>query len=646
MKIIFYPDNKIIEVGKTTNLLAIIQAAGLSINSDCASEGVCGKCKVIIRKGEIKTAPTALLSREEIQQGYVLACKTQVLGDLEVEIPAQVCLDEIIPLTESEKEIQLFGIYSKAEEVLSPDILKEAKVFEHSPLATKIFLKLNPPTLKDNISDLQRVFRQIRRKWPILIMQTGLANLKRMGKLLRDANWQITVLLGKRNDTTEVVLIEPGDTSGENYGIAVDVGTTTVVAELVDLNTGKVIGTQATYNKQANFGADVISRIIYATQRHGLEKLHSLVVENINELIVSLIRTHNIKLSKVTAVMCAGNMTMTHLLLDIDPTYLRREPYVPTANFIPVIRAIEANIKINPRGLLLCLPGVSSYVGGDITAGVVASGISHKKDLSLFIDVGTNGEIALGNQDWLVSCASSAGPAFEGSGIRCGMRAVRGAIQKVGCDDNKTDFSFKTIGDIAPKGICGSGLIDILACFLKLGLVDKAGKFKERQYPRLRQGEFGYEYVLVRAPESGTGKDIVITETDIENLIRSKAAIYAATSVLVRNMGLDFKKIKHIYIAGGFGNYLDIENAIFIGLLPDLARQKFIFIGNSSLAGARLALLYYEALTRINEVAKKMTYFELSVDSSFMDEYTKALFLPHTDLEKFPTVSKLLMNNI
>ena len=647
VKIILYPDKKIIEADTGSDLLDVIQKAGVDMNSDCAGEGVCGKCKVLVKSGQVQTPPTALLSREEVRQGYVLACKTKILTDLEVEIPPHVRLDEIIPLTATERETQLVGFYSKAEEVATPDIIAESRIFEHSPLATKLFLKLPPPTLKDNVSDLQRIFREIRRKSSVSIMQTGLANLKKLGKLLRDANWEATVLLGKRNETTEIVLIEAGDTSGENYGIAVDVGTTTVVAELVDLDSEKVLGAQTTYNKQANFGADVITRIIYASEAAGLEKLHNVVAENINELISSLVRAHQIKLGKLTSVMCAGNMTMTHLLLGIDPTYLRREPYVPTANFVPVIRAIEADIKINPRGLLLCLPGVSSYVGGDITAGVVASGICEQKDISLFIDVGTNGEIVLGNRDWLVSCASSAGPAFEGSGVKCGMRAVKGAIQKMRYESKTQDFKYETVTKDAtlPRGICGSGLIDVLASLLRAGIIDKAGKFKVINDNRLRDTDIGKEFVLIAQDKTDTGRDIVITEADIENLIRSKAAIYAAAAVLVRNMGLDFKKIKNIYIAGGFGNYLDIENAVFIGLLPDLPRDKFKFIGNSSLAGARLALLHYEALKKINDVARMMTYFELSADNSFMDEYTKALFLPHTDLEKFPTIMQKMLNN-
>lgn len=632
-QVTFLPDNKKIEAAIGENLLDITRNAGIFVNSVCGGDGICGKCKVIIKKGNVKTEPTALLSREEIQKGYVLACVTEVREDVEVLIPPQSRVAEDIPVTD-----KTIRFYSRSDEILSQDELEEKHIFVHSTLATKIFLKLPPPTLKDNVSDLERLYREIRKIGKIPILQTGLANVKKLGRLLRDNNWQITALLGKRNETTEIVLLEGGDTSHKNFGVAVDVGTTTVVAELVDLNSEKVLARRATFNKQAGFGADVISRIIYASEKDGLEKLHNAVVDNINELINSMVTAANIKLNEVTAVMCAGNMTMTQLLLGIDPTYIRREPYIPTANFMPVIRAAEAGIKVNPRGLLLCLPGASSYVGGDITAGVLASGIEDKDGLYMLIDIGTNGEIALGNKEWLVSCSSSAGPAFEGSGIKHGMRATSGAIQKLDIEPKTLKITYQTIGGEKAKGLCGSGLIDTIASLLRVGLIDRAGKFKNINSPRLRNTEFGREFVLAFAEQTAIMQDIVISEADIENLVRSKGAIYAAVNVLLRHMELDFDKLDMIYIAGGFGNFLDIEKAIFIGLLPDLKREKFKFIGNSSITGARAALLSYDALEKINNIAEKMTYIELSLDNAFMDEYTKALFLPHTDMERFPTV--------
>jgi uncharacterized 2Fe-2S/4Fe-4S cluster protein (DUF4445 family) len=410
------------------------------------------------------------------------------------------------------------------------------------------------------------------------------------------------------------------------------------------------LGTKATYNKQATFGSDVITRIIYAQKEDGLEKLHHAVIDGMNQMIQELIREHGIDLNDVTCVLCAGNTTMIHLLLRVDPAYIRKEPYIPTANFVPTIRASEAGIKINPRGLLSCVPGVSSYVGGDVTAGVLACGLDNEDDLSILIDIGTNGEIVLGNKEFLISDSASAGPAFEGSGLSCGMRASSGAIQRVKIVPAQFEVNYEVIGQVKPRGICGSGYIDLIAQMLKSGLLEKDGKIKRIKNKRIRETEYGGEFVVVFKEESDSSSDIVITETDIDNIKRAKAAIYAATAILVKHMGLEFPMIKKFFIAGGFGTYIDIKHAINIGLLPDLPRSctqergldkgRFIFVGNSSLAGSRQVLLSSEAMKKANEIAKKMTYFELSVDPAYMDEYMAALFFPHTDLNKFPSVKQ------
>ncbi|MCD5401552.1 ASKHA domain-containing protein [candidate division NPL-UPA2 bacterium] len=640
-KVTFYPEGKSVTVERGDDLLHAAVAAGVYINSSCGGDGVCGRCRVIIKKGEVVSDPTGRLSDGERKKGYCLACRTTVKTDVEAEVPPESRLEEEQILTEEAKVSRLAGLYSRAEEIeVIPE--REETLFTHSPLATKMYLELPPPTLQDNISDLERLYREIRKNGDIPLMQTGLANVKKLGRLLRESNWRVTVTLGKRNGTVEIVFIEPGDTSRKNYGVAIDVGTTTVVAQLVNLNTRQVLGTKATHNTQASYGEDIISRIIYASEKDGLERLHHAVIDSINSLISNLVQENNLSLNDIIAVMCAGNMTMTHLLLRVDPGYLRREPYVPTANFVPVIRAAETGIKTNPRGLLSCLPGVSSYVGGDITAGTLASGLSDSEEVSLLIDVGTNGEIVLGNKDWLVCCSSSAGPAFEGCGVKCGMRAVKGAIQRVEIN-SQYEVKYRTIGGAKPRGICGSGFIDTLSELLKAGIIDRSGKMKrDLRTSRLREGEEGLEFILAWEKEAEGDHDIVITEADAANLIRSKGAVYAGAAVLVRSMGLRFEDLGQIYIAGGFGNYLNIEKAILIGLLPDIPRDKIHFIGNSSLRGARQAMLSYEALNKVKEIANKMTYFELSVDPIFMDEYTAALFLPHTDMELFPSVREKL----
>ncbi len=638
-KILFKPDNVEVEADRGEVLLSTAIKAGIYINSSCGGDGVCGRCKVIIDKGKFRTEPTGRITQDERKKGYALACLTTIEGDLTVRVPAGSRLDIKKIKEEDAKLLRLKGIYSQAED--TPEAAEEIslkEVFAHSPLATKIYLELPPPTLDDKVSDLERLYREIRKAKDVPIMQTGLTNIKRLGALLRQSDWKVTVLLGKRNETTEIVSIEPGDTSTKNYGVAFDIGTTTVAGQLVNLNTKEALGTKVTHNRQVVFGDDVITRIVYATEEDGLEKLHHAVIDNINEIIRELITAHKVNLSDVNGIMCAGNTTMVHLLLRVDPKFIRMEPYVPTANFVPTIRASEAGIKINPRGLLACVPGVSTYVGGDVTAGIVASGLDEAEDLTVLIDIGTNGEIVLGSREWLICAAASAGPAFEGSGVSCGMRATNGAIQRVSIADPQT-VKLETIGGAPPRGICGSGYIDALAELFLHKILDRDGRISRSiKSSRIRSSEAGLEFVLAFKDETAIDADIVIQEQDIENLKRSKASIYSAASTLLRKLNLDFKDVKRFYIAGGFGTYLDIEKAVTIGLLPDLDRSVFKFIGNSSLVGSREILLSYDAFLKAEEIAKKMTYMELSVEPGYMDEYIQALFFPHTDMSRFASI--------
>jgi uncharacterized 2Fe-2S/4Fe-4S cluster protein (DUF4445 family) len=329
---------------------------------------------------------------------------------------------------------------------------------------------------------------------------------------------------------------------------------------------------------------------------------------------------------------------MVHLLLRIDPSFIRKEPYIPTLSLPPALKAAEAGISINPHGLLYCIPAVASYVGGDTTSGVLSSGLYREKELSLLIDIGTNGEIALGCKDFMVACAASAGPAFEGSGVSCGMRACSGAIQRVEIEKRNLALNLDVIGKVKPSGICGSGYISLISQMLSAGVIDKSGKVILEDERRVRQGDSGKEFIVVFQSDSAIGKDIFITEADIENLKRAKAAIYSAASILARHMDIPMEGIRKVFVSGGFGTSLDIESAIRIGLLPDFKRERFEFIGNSALAGAREALLSYEALKESEKIAGKITYFDLSSDPGYMDEYMAALFFPHTDILRFPSL--------
>ncbi len=632
-KVTFYPENKSVEVTKDTSILSAAISAGIYINSSCGGDGVCGRCKVLIKKGRVLSQSTGLLSEEEKDSGLRLACLTKVQGDAEVEIPQ-----------ESRIDLQTAGggyaeLNPQVEEIQIKAWAGE-KDFAYLPLTRKIYLELSPPGLDDKLSDLERIYRHLKQREKTPVLRTGISNIRGLGELLRSSDWKVTVTLVKRSGSTEITMIEPGNTSKRNFGFCFDIGTTTISGQLVDLNTKKQLGTKAAYNKQATFGSDIISRIIYAGKPEGMEKLHWAVTTGINEIIHGLTDGEKVDLNEVTSIACAGNTTMMHLLLRIAPTYLRREPYVPTANFLPVSRAIEAGIKINPHGILACSPGVASYVGGDVTAGILSCGLDEKKKLSLLIDIGTNGEIVLGNREFMVACAASAGPAFEGSGVTSGMRASAGAIEEVSIQPDSFDVSYRTIRDAKPRGICGSGYIDLLAALLKAGILDKDGKIKALKHRRIRDGESGREFVIVFKDDSGWEADIVVNEADIDNLKRAKAAIYSGVSAMLRHMSLSLEDIEEIFIAGGFGTSLDIDSAVKIGLLPDLPKERFIFVGNSSLSGAQLMLLSDEAREKLVDIANKVTYFELSAEPAYMEEYMAALFFPHTDLSKFPSLKK------
>jgi len=462
--------------------------------------------------------------------------------------------------------------------------------------------------------------------------------VQHLSEILRAGDFKITVVMGRKDDRVEILAVEAGDRTNKNFGFAFDIGTTTVAGQLIDLNTKNILGTRIAFNKQAAYGSDVISRIIFASEPDGLEKLNEAVLDNVDGIIEDLASSCDVALSDVYAVTCAGNTTMMHLLLKIDPSNIRKVPYVPTTNVFPTAHSAELGLETNPKGIVSFLPGVASYVGGDIVAGVLACGIAENDEMSLLADIGTNGEIVIGSKDWMIGAAASAGPAFEGSGLAHGMKAVKGAIDKVRIDE-KLGVDADTIGGSKPKGICGSGYIDLLCQLLKRNIIGKDGRInRELKSERIRKAEANYEFVVAFRSETDINRDIVINDDDIENLKRAKAAIYSAMTALLKKVEKDISDLKKIYIAGGFGNYLNIDNAVFIGLLPDIKRDIYEFVGNSSLAGARMALLSREAADKASEIYKNITYVDLSSEPGYMDEYVAALFFPHTDEGRFPSV--------
>jgi uncharacterized 2Fe-2S/4Fe-4S cluster protein (DUF4445 family) len=629
----FIPDERSATVAQGETILKAAEAAGVFVNSICGGDGLCGKCRVVVRDGNVSSRPTALLDRDEIRAGYVLACETQVMGDLHVEIPEETRLTGKTGFTA--EETLRFGKGSSQR--------GGVKEYPFEPLSRKLLLAMTPPNLDDNLGDLERVYRAIESLAPAPVMQTGLYNIRSLPRLLRENSFRITATIGRRGKTVEVVQFEAVDTTRRNFGVAVDVGTTTVVANLVDLGSGETVSRKATYNSQIRYGEDVITRIMLTVEEpDGLAKLHDAVVGDINNLVSAMSEESGVSHQDITYMVAAGNTTMMHLLLGLEAANIRREPYIPAANLLPVIRAAEAGVSINGRGLLCTLPGPGPFVGSDLTADVIACSMHEHPALSLLIDLGTNGEVVLGNAEWLMCCSASAGPAFEGGGLRCGIRATDGAIERVAINALGR-FSCKVIGRTRPRGICGSGLIDLAAELFKAGAVDKAGRFvSDSRVAGLRDGEAGLEMVVVPAAESATGRDITVNEDDLAIFIRSKGALYTAAEALLVRMGLGFEDVERVFISGGFGNYVDVGNAVLIGLFPDLPVERFQFIGNGSLIGARTCLLSADALVDAEAVASRMTYVDLSTDTKFMNDFSSSLFLPHTAVEKFPSVMKAL----
>jgi len=653
-QVTFLPDNITVDVYRHgENLLRVAMAAGVHINASCGGNGTCGKCKVIIDKGKVESEHSAKVSDEQWEQGYRLACRTKVIDDLTITIPPESRIDNsaLKRKTGGQRHI-----------LKARDLNTLVQGLTINPAVFKCYLELPPPTADDNMSDLGRLMREIKRAYKYDHISTDFHLLRRLSRVLRQAEWKVTVTLVYNPKGFKLIDLEAGDTTKDNYSIIIDVGTTTVKGQLLNLEEcriahGNANGTDADsenlcaedakYNSQVRFGEDVISRIVHSQKKGGLEELQQAIVGDINDIIAQLLGSAGIKDDQISHLVIAGNTTMTQLLLGVDPKYIREDPYVPTANFFPPVRAVEIGIKLPDYIHLYIFPQVSSYVGGDIVAGVLGSGIFQREELTLFIDVGTNGEIVLGNADWLVCTSCSAGPAFEGGGVKNGMRAAAGAIEQVRINPETYEPMVITIGNQKTMGICGSGLIDAAAELLLTGIIEPNGKFKrDLGTERVREGENGWEYVLVYTDQTAPGiGDVVITEGDLDNLIRTKGAIYAGCRILLESVGLTFADLDKLIIAGGFGQFINLERAITIGLLPEIEPEKFMFVGNGALLGSRLVSFSREMMKDARRVADMMTNIELANNMKFMDEYVAALFLPHTDTAAFPGVMEILKGN-
>lgn len=625
-KITLLPSQETLDVLTGTLITEAIQEAGLEIVQPCGGQGRCGRCAVILEGDGARRRSTIRLSEQDLQAGYALACQTVIEGDVSITIPEREAVARRLVTDKLVAEVEVPFPYD-------PDRLQTVRVMQ---------VNLKEPTYDDNRDDVSRLETELAQNgYSQVAIPLGL--MRKISEVLRASDWSPWLIFEILDPKTKQIrLIDMSPDQIKPVGLAIDIGTTTITTYLVNLETGEVIGSAAEYNQQISRGEDVISRIIFAAKGDGLKELGRLVRDTIDELLERLRRRTGISPETIHKVTIAGNTTMIHLFLELPPDSIRLTPFTPTINTPMKLIASEIGLKVHPMAPVDCLPGVASYVGADISAGVLASGLSDSEELTLFIDVGTNGETVLGSSDWMVTCACSAGPAFEGAGVYDGMRATQGAIEEVWVHSETFEPTYRVIGGVKPRGICGSGLISLLAELFVTGVIDRGGNVKlDLDTARVRQGEHGPEYVVAWGAETETGKDIALTNVDVENLMRAKAAIYAGFSVLATSVGLELADIQRVLIGGAFGKYINVEKAIQIGLLPDLPWDRFHFLGNTSVLGTYMALLSRFSRERVKELASKMTYIELSAANTFFDAFTAALFLPHTDISRFPNVAEI-----
>jgi uncharacterized 2Fe-2S/4Fe-4S cluster protein (DUF4445 family) len=615
-------------------LVEALHKAGVDIGQPCGGQGRCGRCIVqVAAGGKVRRRSSLRISQEDIAQGYALACQSVVEGDLYITVPPQEKIERRLTTDRIASEIRVPDGYE----------------FTWSQTIRRVSVSLNPPSMDDQADDWSRLQTALRTKANIEQINCSIGLLRRIGTVLRESDWNVTAILdmatGETGGLARLIDLRPGIGSEEEplWSAAIDIGTTTVTVWLVDLVTGQVKAQVAEYNGQIARGEDVVSRIIFASKNGGADELQQRVVNTINGLIELACKRVKAKPEQVVKATVVGNSTMAHLLLKIPAASIRLSPFITAVNHPPLTTTREVGLNLCPEGTVDCLPGVASYVGADITAGVLSSGVYLSEEVVLFLDVGTNGEMVLGNRDWMVTCACSAGPAFEGAGVVDGMRATEGAIEEVWVNNETYEPTYRVIGGGKPRGICGSGLISLLAEMFLTGVLDKAGNVNvDLKTRRVREGDHGGEYVIAWGAETEHGKDIVITHVDIDNLLRAKAAIYAGFTILADQVGVPLESVAKMLIGGSFGKYINVEKAVQIGLLPDMPWERFEFLGNTAIRGSYYALLSQQSRDRVADIAKRMTYIELSADNTFYEAFMSAMFLPHTDMSRFPTVEAVL----
>lgn len=614
------------------NLLELARRANVAIDAPCSGNGSCGKCRIKLVEGELESYPSRHISDEEYAEGWRLSCSSKVVGNCTVFVPDIASAYQSRMKTADLSSPQEVAIFDACQSQLKQSGIHFTNRFR------AVVVTMAEPSLDDTMPDNERLTWALEEALGVEKVEIPFCVMVKLAHVLRENNFHVCVkgeLLGDTFRCMEVCA--PEDTA--IVGCAIDIGTTTVTMVLADLTTGKILAKGSSGNGQIRYGADVINRIIEQGKPGGRKKLQDAILkETLNPIIANLCKSAGVTCPSILRMSVGANTTMNHLLVGVDAQSVRMDPYIPSFFLWNGLLAQDLKIPANPLAPVLIAPNIGSYVGGDITAGTLASGIWDSDELSLFIDLGTNGEIVFGNRDFLVSCACSAGPAFEGGDISCGMRATDGAIEACTVDKVTMEPTVSIVGDADQKavGICGSGIIDIISELYRCGIVNAKGLFI-REGERVRRDHHGMgRYVIAFENESETGREVSINEVDIDNFIRAKGAIFSAIATLLQSVDMPVEAIENVYVAGGIGSGINMKNAVNIGMFPDVELEKFHYIGNSSLAGAYAMVMSDEAAAKTAEVAANMTYLELSTYPGYMDSFVAACFLPHTDKRLFP----------
>ena len=622
-----------IECNAGDNLLELARRANVAIDAPCSGNGSCGKCRVKLIEGELDTFKSRHITDEEYEAGWRLSCNCKVVGDCTVFVPDIASAYQSRMKTADLSSPEEVAIFEQAQAELQESGIAFTNQFR------AVELTMAEPTEDDTMPDNERLTWAIQAELGVEKVHIPFAVMVKLASTLREQNFHVTVKGELAGDTFNCMEI----TSAEDkaiVGCAIDIGTTTVSMVLVDLETGKILAKGSSGNGQIRFGADVINRIIEQGRPGGKKKLQDAIVkETLNPIIANLCKSAGISARSILRLCVGANTTMNHLFVGVDAQSVRMDPYIPSFFAWEGLLAGDLKLPANPLAPVIIAPNIGSYVGGDITAGTLASMIWDKDEMSLFIDLGTNGEIVFGNRDFMVSCACSAGPAFEGGDISCGMRATDGAIEACTIDKVTMEPTMTIVGDEGqrPVGICGSGIIDIISELYRTGIINAKGLFV-RDGERVGRDVHGMgRYILARADESETGREVSINEVDIDNFIRAKGAIFSAIDTMLQSVDMTVEMIDHVYVAGGIGSGINMKNAVNIGMLPDVELEKFSYIGNSSLTGAYAMVISDQANAKCTELGANMTYLELSTYPGYMDSFVAACFIPHTDAKLFPS---------